>query len=130
MEVSKKSEELLFLDLDELESLLSDENVNVIKEEIVWETVIRWIDWSPDSRQQHMKRLLKCVRTGLVDTTFFVEKITAHRYVAADESCRWVCATSSYFPVQSRKYSWLPRSAGQFFVQLFHPKLSICGRNG
>ncbi|CAN7997987.1 unnamed protein product [Ixodes pacificus] len=88
IEVSKRSEELLSLDIDEVEAIFSDENLNVIKEETVWKAVTRWVDFDPEVRQQYMIRLLKCVRTGLVDTTFFVERIKAHRYIADNETCR------------------------------------------
>ncbi|XP_064454947.1 kelch-like protein 10 [Ornithodoros turicata] len=88
IEVSKKSEELLSLDIDEVEAIFSDENLNVIKEETVWKAVTRWIDYDPINRQQHIIRLLRCVRTGLVDTNFFVEKIKAHKYVQDNETCR------------------------------------------
>ncbi|XP_050043672.1 kelch-like protein 10 [Dermacentor andersoni] len=88
IEVSKRSEELLSLDIDEVEAILSDENLNVIKEETVWKAVVRWIEFDPANRQQHIARLLRCVRTGLVDTNFFVEKIKSHKFVSDNESCR------------------------------------------
>ncbi|KAH7961467.1 hypothetical protein HPB52_009288 [Rhipicephalus sanguineus] len=88
IEVSKRSEELLSLDIDEVEAILSDENLNVIKEETVWKAVVRWIEHDSANRQQHIARLLRCVRTGLVDTNFFVEKIKSHKLVSDNESCR------------------------------------------
>ncbi|XP_065304432.1 kelch-like protein 10 [Dermacentor albipictus] len=88
IEVSKRSEELLSLEIDEVEAILSDENLNVIKEETVWKAVVRWIEFDPANRQQHIDRLLRCVRTGLVDTNFFVEKIKSHKFVSDNESCR------------------------------------------
>ncbi|XP_075535016.1 kelch-like protein 10 [Dermacentor variabilis] len=87
IEVSKRSEELLSLEIDEVEAILSDENLNVIKEETVWKAVVRWIEFDPANRQQHIDRLLRCVRTGLVDTNFFVEKIKSHKFVSDNESC-------------------------------------------
>ncbi|KAH7966654.1 hypothetical protein HPB49_018274 [Dermacentor silvarum] len=88
IEVSKRSEELLSLDIDEVEAILSDENLNVIKEETVWKAVVRWIEHDATNRPQHIARLLRCVRTGLVDTNFFVEKIKSHKFVSDNESCR------------------------------------------
>ncbi|KAL3190465.1 hypothetical protein MRX96_019983 [Rhipicephalus microplus] len=88
IEVSKKSEELLSLNIDEVEAILSDENLNIVKEETVWKAVVRWIEHDSADRQQHIARLLRCVRTGLVDTNFFVEKIKSHKFVSDNESCR------------------------------------------
>ncbi|KAH6937901.1 hypothetical protein HPB50_005035 [Hyalomma asiaticum] len=88
IEVSERSDELLNLDIDEVEAIMSDENLNVIKEETVWKAAIRWIEFDSDNRKQYIARLFKCVRTGLVDTDFFVEKIKACKYVAEDEACK------------------------------------------
>ncbi|KAH7966649.1 hypothetical protein HPB49_018269 [Dermacentor silvarum] len=88
IEVSERSEELLHLEIDEVEAIMSDENLNVIKEETVWKAVIRWIEFDPENRKQYISRLFKCVRTGLVDTDFFVENVKACKYVAEDEACR------------------------------------------
>ncbi|XP_075535018.1 kelch-like protein 10 [Dermacentor variabilis] len=88
IEVSERSEELLHLEIDEVEAIMSDENLNVIKEETVWKAVIRWIEFDPEHRKQYISRLFKCVRTGLVDTDFFIEKVKACKYVAEDEACR------------------------------------------
>ncbi|XP_077512183.1 kelch-like protein 10 [Amblyomma americanum] len=88
IEVSEQSEELLNLDIDEVEAIMSDENLNVIKEETVWKAVLRWIEFDIENRKQYISRLFKCVRTGLVDTEFFIEKIKACKYVAEDEACR------------------------------------------
>ncbi|KAH9367002.1 hypothetical protein HPB48_021512 [Haemaphysalis longicornis] len=64
-DILKRSEEFFKLKIDEVESLLSDENVNA---------VLRWVEFNPANREQHVARLLNCVRTGLVDTAF-VEQI-------------------------------------------------------
>ncbi|KAH7962662.1 hypothetical protein HPB52_017352 [Rhipicephalus sanguineus] len=88
IEVSERSEEVLHLEVDEVEAMMLDENLNVIKEETVWKAVIRWIDFDRDNRKQYISRLFKCVRTGLVDTDFFVEKVKARKYVAEDEACK------------------------------------------
>ncbi|XP_065304431.1 kelch-like protein 10 [Dermacentor albipictus] len=88
VEVAKRSDEFLRLDADDVVSILSDENLNVVKEESVWKAALRWIEFDPASRTRHMARLFECVRTGLVDTDFFVEKIKTHKYIVDDDGCR------------------------------------------
>ncbi|KAH7962118.1 hypothetical protein HPB52_014509 [Rhipicephalus sanguineus] len=88
VEVAKRSDEFLRLDADEVVSILSDENLNVVKEESVWKAALRWIEIDPGSRIRHMARLFECVRTGLVDTDFFVERIKTHKYIVDDDACR------------------------------------------
>lgn len=87
-DVATKGDELLGLPIEEVEAIFSDENLNVVKEETVWNAVVRWIDFEPTSRWQYTRRLLSCVRTGLVGVNFFVEKIKGHKYVAHNEACR------------------------------------------
>ncbi|KAH7966653.1 hypothetical protein HPB49_018273 [Dermacentor silvarum] len=88
VEVAKRSDEFLRLDVDDVVSILSDENLNVVKEESVWKAALRWIEFEPAIRTRHTARLFECVRTGLVDTDFFVEKIKTHKYIVDDDSCR------------------------------------------
>ncbi|XP_077553528.1 kelch-like protein 10 [Haemaphysalis longicornis] len=88
VDVSKDSEELLCLGINDVEAILSDENLNVTKEETVWEVALRWIEFDPEHRKRHISRVLNCVRTGLMDTDFFVENIKGNKLVAEDESCR------------------------------------------
>ncbi|KAL3190462.1 hypothetical protein MRX96_019980 [Rhipicephalus microplus] len=88
VEVAKRSEEFLRLDVDEMVAILSDENLNVAKEESVWKATLRWIEFDPGSRTRHMARLFECVRTGLVATDYFVEKIKTHKYIIDDDGCK------------------------------------------
>ncbi|KAH9383169.1 hypothetical protein HPB48_023995 [Haemaphysalis longicornis] len=97
VEISKRSEEFFKLEINEVESLLSDENVNVVREKSVWKAALRWIEFNPANRVQHIARLLSCVRTGLVDLDFFVKKIQTHRYVAGNEACKPIVTDSLRF---------------------------------
>ena len=37
---------------------------------------------------KNIVQLLRCVRLGLLTTSFFVEKVKAHRYIVNNEACR------------------------------------------
>ena len=74
-EVSLKSNELLCLNIDQLIEILSTDDLNVKNEEIVFDTILRWINHDPENRKQHTTELLKCVRLGLLSTQYFVEKV-------------------------------------------------------
>jgi kelch-like protein 10 len=80
--------ELLELDFEEIEQLLSSDELNVRSEELVFETVIRWINHAPDARISHLPRLLNCVRLGLVPTEFFLDKISGNKYLKKNEDCK------------------------------------------
>lgn len=83
-----KSQELLELPLAELEAMIGADELNVKSEEIVWETVLKWIDFDPENRKPHIVELMKNIRLGLLETQFFLEKVKDHPYVARNEACR------------------------------------------
>ena len=55
--------------------ILESDQLNVRNEELVFDSVCRWIDFDPERRRGHMARLLKTIRLGLLTTQFFVEKV-------------------------------------------------------
>jgi hypothetical protein len=102
-EISRKSEEFLQLELEQLIVILNSDELNVKSEEAVFNAVIRWIDYKVDERKQVGKEieifllrfslkniidLLKCVRLGLLTTNFFLEKVKCHPYIINNEMCK------------------------------------------
>lgn len=88
VDVSKISEEMLELSLEEVASLFSDDELNVKNEEVVWEAALRWIKYNEPLRKVHIVDLLKTVRTGLMDTQYFMEKVKESSFVQGHEGCR------------------------------------------
>lgn len=74
-EIAAKSNELLMLSDDAMVEVLSSDDLNVKNEEIVFDCIIRWINHKPDNRKQHIAKLLKCIRLGLLTTAYFVETV-------------------------------------------------------
>jgi hypothetical protein len=70
-----QSEELLELPVEELQAIVGADELNV-KEETVWECVLRWIDRDTDNRKGHIVDLLKNIRLGLLDRNFLHENVS------------------------------------------------------
>lgn len=87
-DVTRTSDELVELDLSEILSIFGDDDLNVKNEEVVWEAAIRWIDHDPTSRNSKIVDILGQIRTGLMETQYFMEKVKEHPYVAGVEGCR------------------------------------------
>lgn len=68
MTVATQSDEFLHLPLDELNSIILEDELNVKSEEVVWEAVLRWVHYDPDLRWQHTVKLMGSIRLGLLDT--------------------------------------------------------------
>lgn len=74
--------------IDELCQLIGADELNVKSEEVVWESILRWINHEPETRKYHIVELMKTIRLGLLDTQFFLEHVKDHAYVAGVEACR------------------------------------------
>lgn len=73
--VCSKSNEFLQLTADELAEIISRDELNVKNEELVFDSVLRWIDYDPERRRNCMPKLLRVIRLGLLSTQYFVEKV-------------------------------------------------------
>ncbi|XP_074036531.1 kelch-like protein 10 [Leptinotarsa decemlineata] len=96
-QISTESDEILTLSLSELQEIINSDDLNVKSEETVWETILRWIDYDIDARKQHIVSLMKCIRLGLLDTQFFLERVKEHPYVSGcDESRPMIIETLKF----------------------------------
>ncbi|XP_044267489.1 kelch-like protein 10 isoform X2 [Tribolium madens] len=78
IQIAQQSDELLMLSLKDFQEIINADNLNVKSEEIVWETILKWIDYDPEQRKGHIVTLMKCIRLGLLETQFFMEKVKDH----------------------------------------------------
>jgi hypothetical protein len=76
LQVSRCSEELLELPVEDLAEILGHEQLNVRNEEDVWHCALRWIDRDTEKRKVHVVDLMKTVRLGLLDKNFFRKKVS------------------------------------------------------
>lgn len=73
--VYSKSNEFLQLTADDLVDILSQDELNVKNEELVFESVLRWIYYDPERRSVCMPKLLRAIRLGLLSLKYFYEKV-------------------------------------------------------
>jgi kelch-like protein 10 len=97
IQISQQSDEILMLSLKDFQEIINADNLNVKSEEIVWETILKWINHDPEQRKGHIVALMKCIRLGLLETQFFMEKVKDHPYVTScDESRPMVIETLKF----------------------------------
>ncbi|OXA57496.1 kelch-like protein 10 [Folsomia candida] len=99
-DVTRDSDELLELNLIEILSIFGDDELNVKNEEVVWEAAIRWIDHNPENRNIYIVNLLRQIRTGLMETQYFMEHVKDHTYVHGNEGCRPIIIETLRFLLQ------------------------------
>ncbi|KAM3934889.1 kelch-like protein 35 [Leptodactylus fuscus] len=79
--------EFLELSKEELVKYLSDDDLKVRKEEVVFEAVMRWVKANEGQRRGALKDLLEHVRLPLVDPTYFLEKVETDLTVQGCPEC-------------------------------------------
>ncbi|XP_069496165.1 kelch-like protein 35 [Ambystoma mexicanum] len=90
-------EEFLDLTQSELVEYLSNEQLVVMKEEVVYEAAMRWVRHDAISRKKALRDVLEHVRLPLLDPTYFLEKVEMDALIQDCPDC---------FPLlhEARKY--------------------------
>lgn len=66
-QVAVQSKELMQMTAVELYDILNHDLLNVKDEYLVWECILRWIDFSRDNRVAQMPKLLSAIRLGCLN---------------------------------------------------------------
>lgn len=76
MTIAEQSNELMKLTRDEFRKIIDDNQLNVKREESVWDVLVKWVDVDSEKRRDDLAFLLAKVRFGLMDSKFFIENVT------------------------------------------------------
>ncbi|XP_037037306.1 kelch-like protein 10 isoform X2 [Bradysia coprophila] len=79
--VAANSEQLMELPMEELYTILNDDLLNVRDEYLVWQCILRWIEYDRETRKMQIPKLLSAIRLGCLNATYFMENIMNHKYV-------------------------------------------------
>ncbi|XP_035686057.1 kelch-like protein 28 isoform X1 [Branchiostoma floridae] len=83
-----KSEEFFLLTASEILDLLSNDNLNVVSEESVFEAVERWIYFDYANRRCYLSKLLRCIRLPLLPVKFLTRCYEANPLVREDPTAQ------------------------------------------
>uniref|UniRef100_UPI00358FBAEE kelch-like protein 10 isoform X2 n=1 Tax=Myxine glutinosa TaxID=7769 RepID=UPI00358FBAEE len=82
-----KSQEFLELSVDQLDQIISQDTLNVNKEEVVFHAIVTWIGHHADSRKTHMERLFPKVRFGVANNDRLIDMAKCNEYVKNSKKC-------------------------------------------
>ena len=82
------SDEFKALNVDQVLHLIKSDNVNVKKEERVFEAVIGWIEFDLEHRSRCILKLLQSVRLPLLDKYYLFDKIANNPLIMQDDDCK------------------------------------------
>lgn len=76
MTIAENSDELMKLKLEELKLVIGDNQLNVKREEFVWDVLLKWVDNDPENRTTQLVQLMPKVRFGLMDSKYFIDNVS------------------------------------------------------
>lgn len=75
MAIAEQGDELMKLQKEEFKQIIEDNQLNVKREEFVWDVLLKWVDKDPMDRKNDMLLLLPKVRFGLMDSKYFIDNV-------------------------------------------------------
>ncbi|XP_058496352.1 kelch-like protein 40b [Solea solea] len=79
-----RDEDFLNLLPSELAAILTNDNLNVEKEEVVFEALMNWVSQDTENREKELPGLLDCVRLRLVTENYLKEKVEKHKLISSN----------------------------------------------
>uniref|UniRef100_A0A3P8UMG7 Kelch like family member 29 n=1 Tax=Cynoglossus semilaevis TaxID=244447 RepID=A0A3P8UMG7_CYNSE len=110
-------EEILSVSKEDLLSYLSNDSLNTKAEELVYETVIKWIKQDPSSRVQHMSELLAVVRLPFIHPSYLLNVVDNDELIKSSEACRDLVN-------EAKRYHMLPHARQEMQTPRTRPRLS------
>lgn len=75
MTIAEQGKELMKLTKEEFKKIIEDNQLNLKREECVWDVLLKWVDEDPENRKDDLVYLLPKVRFGLMDSKYFIENV-------------------------------------------------------
>lgn len=73
--IAEQGDELMKLQQEEFKLIIEHNQLNVKREECVWDVLLKWVDQDPENRKNDLLFLLPKVRFGLMDSKYFIENV-------------------------------------------------------
>ena len=83
-----QSDEFLMLPLSQVKDLISDDELEVASEELVFESVMHWVNFDKSTRKEQLPQLLYCVRMPLLKPQYLSDKVAPEELIRNSHKCR------------------------------------------
>ncbi|TRY65038.1 hypothetical protein DNTS_018545, partial [Danionella cerebrum] len=112
-----RQEEILNISKEDLIHFLCNDGLNTRAEELVYETVIKWIKRDPDNRVQHVSELLAVVRLPFIHPSYLLNVVDSEDLIKSCEACRELVN-------EAKRYHMLPHARQEMQTPRTRPRLS------
>uniref|UniRef100_A0A8C1U1R2 Kelch-like family member 29 n=1 Tax=Cyprinus carpio TaxID=7962 RepID=A0A8C1U1R2_CYPCA len=113
-------DEILSISKEDLINYLSNDSLNTKAEELVYETVIKWIKKDPVGRVQHISELLAVVRLPFIHPSYLLNVVDNEELIKSSEACRDLVN-------EAKRYHMLPHARQEMQTPRTRPRLSAGG---
>ncbi|KAM9201037.1 kelch-like protein 29 isoform 1-T4 [Dugong dugon] len=113
-------EEILSISKDDFIAYVSNDSLNTKAEELVYETVIKWIKKDPASRAQYAAELLAVVRLPFIHPSYLLNVVDNEELIKSSEACRDLVN-------EAKRYHMLPHARQEMQTPRTRPRLSAGG---
>uniref|UniRef100_A0A671U7V4 Kelch like family member 29 n=1 Tax=Sparus aurata TaxID=8175 RepID=A0A671U7V4_SPAAU len=110
-------EEILSVSKEDLVAYLSNDSLNTKAEELVYETVIKWIKQDSNSRVQTLSELLAVVRLPFIHPSYLLNVVDNEELIKSSEACRDLVN-------EAKRYHMLPHARQEMQTTRTRPRLS------
>uniref|UniRef100_A0A673JEL1 Kelch-like protein 29 n=1 Tax=Sinocyclocheilus rhinocerous TaxID=307959 RepID=A0A673JEL1_9TELE len=110
-------DEILSISTEDLINYLSNDSLNTKAEELVYETVIKWIKEDPVGRVQHISELLAVVRLPFIHPSYLLNVVDNEELIKSSEACRDLVN-------EAKRYHMLPHARQEMQTPRTRPRLS------
>lgn len=88
-EVIKSGDKIVELDVENLEELMSDDDLSIEKEEVLFEVLVKWTSIDT-SRRTSFARLFKHIRVALIEQGYIDTRLKENCFVKDDSDCQQI----------------------------------------
>ncbi|XP_013786072.1 kelch-like protein 5 [Limulus polyphemus] len=114
------NQEFILLPSEELHELLLSDDINVPSEEIVFHSLITWLNHDVSNRKKHLGKLLGAVRLPLLAPQFIADHVEENSLLRSDRMCQDLI-------MEALKYHVLPERRSQLQTPRTKPRKSTVG---
>lgn len=82
-----QGEEFLYLSEEKIQDLISSDELNVDREDIVFEAVMKWILEDEEERRSFIGNLLPHIRLGLLSVKYLKDNVMNNKYIQDSDTC-------------------------------------------
>jgi kelch-like protein 1/4/5 len=92
----------------ELLELFDDEKLNVIKEEFVFESLLKWINLNKEARFGSIGKLLAKIKLPLLEASYLTKQIENNKLLSANSECQSLMLEATLYHINPDKFRSSP----------------------